>query len=78
MQVGPHIPVSEKGAKLAQKLGQLQPFIAVSHMNAWVNLHLLGHPNAVLTVGTTWRLSHLELLDKERGAWGPVALSLQK
>ena len=39
---------SEKDAKLAQKLGQLQPFIAVSHRNAWANWHLLGQPNTFL------------------------------
>ena len=40
---------SEKDAKLAQKLGQLQPFMAVfllpwlySCWNAWAILHLLG------------------------------------
>jgi hypothetical protein len=33
--------VRKEDAKLAQKLGQLQPFIAMySHRNAWTNLHL--------------------------------------
>jgi hypothetical protein len=40
---------SANDAKLAQKLGQLQPFIAVfSCRNTWANLHLLGQPNTVL------------------------------
>jgi hypothetical protein len=44
-------PPSEKDAKLAQKLGQLQPFIAVLPRNAWPNLHLLGQPNTFLAEG---------------------------
>jgi hypothetical protein len=42
---------SEKDAKLAQKLGQLQPFIAVfpqRYRTAWTNLHILGQPNTFL------------------------------
>ena len=39
---------SEKVAKLAQKLGQLQPFIAVFPQKCMANLHLLGQPNTVL------------------------------
>jgi hypothetical protein len=44
---------SEKAAKLAQKLGQLQPFTAVfpymhSYRNAWANLSRLGQPDIVL------------------------------
>ena len=31
-----------------QNLRRLPPFIAVSHMNAWASLHLLGEPNALL------------------------------
>jgi hypothetical protein len=34
--------------KLAQKLGQLQPFMALSLpdcMHGWANLHILGQPN---------------------------------
>ena len=38
---------SEKDAKSAQKLGQLQPFIAV-FLQAWANMHLLGQPNTSL------------------------------
>jgi hypothetical protein len=48
---GPHRGASEKAAKLTQKLGQLQPFIAVMlypHRNAWANLHILGQPNIFL------------------------------
>jgi hypothetical protein len=40
-------PQSEKDAKLAQKLGQLQRFIAVSPQECTANLYLLGQPNAV-------------------------------
>ena len=37
---------SEKGAKLAQKLGQLQPFIALfSQEYNHGSLHLVGQPN---------------------------------
>ena len=36
---------SEQDAKLAQQLGQLEPFQLYSHRNAWANLHLLGQPN---------------------------------
>ena len=37
---------SQKDAKLAQKLGQLQPFFyPYSHRNARANWHLLGQPN---------------------------------
>ena len=48
-----HEPVrerqSEESAKLVQKLGRLQPFIALySHWNLWANLHLLGQPNTFL------------------------------
>ena len=49
---------SEKDAKLAQKLGQLQHFIAVfpwelySHGNTWANLHILGQPNTLLARAT--------------------------
>ena len=46
------IQVSEKGAQLGQKLGQLQPSTQLySHRNAWVNLHLLGQPNSALAPG---------------------------
>ena len=41
-------PRSEKDAKLAQKLGQLQPFIAVLPQECMANLHLLRHPNTFL------------------------------
>ena len=46
----PTVYPSEKDTKLAQKLGQLQPLIAVSysHRNVWANLHLLGQPNTFL------------------------------
>ena len=37
---------SEKDAKLAQKLGQLQPFVAVFLQECMANLHLLGQPNS--------------------------------
>ena len=33
--------------KLAQKLGQFQPFV-YSHRNAWANLHLLSQPDSFL------------------------------
>ena len=36
---------SEKDAELAQKLGQLQPFLAVFSQECMANLHLLGQPN---------------------------------
>ena len=39
---------SEKDAKLAQKLGQLQSFLSGYHRNVWANTHLLGQPNAFL------------------------------
>ena len=39
---------SEKDAKLAQKLGQLQPFVAVFLQECMANLHLLGQPNTFL------------------------------
>ena len=38
----------EKVAKLAQKLGQLQPFSLYSHINACANLHFLVHANTFL------------------------------
>jgi hypothetical protein len=41
-------PESEKDAKLAQKLGQRQPFLALSHRDARANSHLLGRPDAVV------------------------------
>jgi hypothetical protein len=41
---------SEKNAKLAQKLGQLQPFIADSHRNARANWHLLGQPDTFFSL----------------------------
>ena len=40
---------SEKDAKLAQNLGQLQRFIAVLPQECMANLHLLGQPNTFLT-----------------------------
>ena len=43
-------PTSEKDAKLAQKLGQLQPSLAVPHSKAWANSHLLGQPNTFLAI----------------------------
>jgi hypothetical protein len=42
---------SKKDAKLAQKLGQLQPFIAVFPQECMANLHLLGQPNTFLASG---------------------------
>jgi hypothetical protein len=47
------IQVSEKGAQLGQKLGQLQPSTQLySHRNAWANLHFLGQrPNSALAPG---------------------------
>ena len=46
-------PEGEKDAKLAQKFGQIQPFIAAySHRNARrANLHRLGQPNTFLAAG---------------------------
>jgi hypothetical protein len=46
---------SEKDAKLAQKLGQLQPFIAVFRQEciAWANLYILGQPNTFLAAGAS-------------------------
>ena len=43
----------DKDAKLAQKLGQLQPFIAVLIIivNARANLHILGQPETCLALG---------------------------
>jgi hypothetical protein len=38
---------AERGANLAQKLGQPQPFIAVLPRNTWADLHLLGQPKSV-------------------------------
>ena len=43
---------SEKDVKLAQKLGQLQPFIAVFPQECMANLRLLGQPNTFLARGT--------------------------
>jgi hypothetical protein len=43
----------EKEAEFAQKLGQLQPFIAVFDMIAWASLHLLGQPDAFRAGGAT-------------------------
>jgi hypothetical protein len=43
--------VYEKDAKLAQKLGQLQPFVAafpLDDRNVWTFLNILGQPNNVL------------------------------
>jgi hypothetical protein len=54
----PHRRFSEADAKLAQKLGQLQPFAAVSHRNAWANLRLLGQPNTVLAYCTSAHSLH--------------------
>jgi hypothetical protein len=42
--------VSEKDAKLAQMLGQLQSFIAVFASHTWTNLPRLGQPNTFLAV----------------------------
>jgi hypothetical protein len=42
--------LSEKDTKLAQKLGQLQPFIAVFPQESWANLHCLGQPNTFLAL----------------------------
>jgi hypothetical protein len=39
---------SEKDAKLAQKLGQLQPFPALFPRECMANLHILGQPNTFL------------------------------
>ena len=40
---------SEKDAKLAQKLGQLQPFYrCIPHRNAWGNIQFSGQPNTLL------------------------------
>jgi hypothetical protein len=44
---------SEQDAKLAQKLGQLQPFIAVFPQECWANLQLLGQPNTLLAISCT-------------------------
>ena len=43
-------PSNEKDAKLAQKLGQLQPFALYSRRNAWANLHLSGQPKTFLAM----------------------------
>ena len=42
--------ISEKDAKLAQKLGHLQLFLVYSHRNAWANLHMLGQPDTSLAI----------------------------
>jgi hypothetical protein len=42
----------EKDAELAQKLRQLQPFMAVIQRNVWNHLHLLGQPNTFLAIVT--------------------------
>ena len=65
---------SEKDAKLAQKLGQLQPFIAVFPQECMRHLHLLGQPNTFfardgrgLTAGIPdrrWRGKLLRLLTR--------------
>jgi hypothetical protein len=50
----PAVEVSgENHAELAQKLGQLQPFIAAfpQESNAWANSHILGLPNTLLARG---------------------------
>ena len=39
---------SKRDAKLAQKLGRLQPFIAVLPQECMANLHLLGQPDTLL------------------------------
>ena len=44
---------SEKDAKLAQKLGQLQPLLYY-HGNARANLHRLGQPNTFLIQVVSW------------------------
>jgi hypothetical protein len=49
---------SEKDAKLAQKLDQLHPFIAVfthcvTHRHAWANLHLSGKPETFFRSSTS-------------------------
>jgi hypothetical protein len=46
-----HVHRSEKDAKLAQKLGQLQPFRAVLPHESWANLYILGQPNTLLARG---------------------------
>jgi hypothetical protein len=38
----------EKAAASAQKLGQLQPFVAVFPQECMANLHILGQPNTFL------------------------------
>ena len=50
-----HFLRSEQDAKLAQKLGQLQTFLAVSPQERRVNLHLLGLPTTFLARVTSSR-----------------------
>ena len=45
----PGFLTSEKDAELAQKLGQLQPFVAKVHRNARANLDRLGQPDSADT-----------------------------
>jgi hypothetical protein len=37
-----------RDAVSAQKLGQLQPFVAVFPRTAWAGWHILGQPNTLL------------------------------
>jgi hypothetical protein len=63
---------SEKDAKLAQKLGQLQPFLAVfrySHRNARTNLHILGQPNTVLVSAGASAVLRGRPAARGRGGW---------
>ena len=58
---------SEKATKLAQKLGQLQPFVAVFLQECMANLHLFGQPNSFLAPALPPVRTQRECGDRSRG-----------
>ena len=74
---------NEKYTKLAQKLGQPQPFIlAVFLLDAWANLDILGQPNIFLAhrqvdaLGLRPGVEYAFSFSVERGSKGQVCHSV--
>ena len=70
---------SEKDTKLAQNLGQLQPFTGYScirsipYGNTWADLHLLGQPNTVLVMEAMENMGcAMELRYGNNTGWPPT------
>ena len=61
---------SEKDAKLAQKLGQLQPFIAVFPQNAWANYIFWANLTPFLPQAIAWNLRAVWAREKQTGGSG--------